>query len=150
MRLPFVAVLASAIFVAACASEADPPAGDKGDPTAASTNAPASPVTTAARPTNTAVAANNSTATSINVTSPVARGGNATARIGTAPNAKCTIAYTTPSGTRSEAAGLEAKTADTKGEVSWTWVIGPSTNPGNATIRVTCDGQSATATIVIS
>lgn len=90
------------------------------------------------------------TATSINLTKSVARGGNATARVGTAPNAKCTIAYTTPSGTRSEAAGLESKTADAKGEVSWTWVIGTATTPGEGTVGVVCDGQPVTAPITIT
>jgi hypothetical protein len=67
----------------------------------------------------------------------------------TQPGASCSIAYTTPAGTRSTAQGLNSKTADSNGMASWSWSIGPSTRPGSGTVVVTCDGQSASTAIQI-
>lgn len=135
--------LVASIF-AGCSGSSDgsatPTAG------AEATSAP----TEKAQPTATAKTGTSITATSIRVSNPVARNANATASVGTSPGASCTIVYTTPSGTPSNAAGLEAKTADAKGELSWTWTIGPSTNPGEASVKVTCNGHSATAKFTIT
>ncbi len=84
------------------------------------------------------------------ITSPVRPGQTATLRATTQPSASCSITYTTPAGTVSEAQGLVPKTADSSGNVSWSWVIGTRTGPGTGTVRVTCAGQTATAQIVIS
>jgi len=67
----------------------------------------------------------------------------------TQPNASCSLAYTTPAGTASTAQGLGAKAADGAGNVSWTWLISADTGPGNGTVRLTCAGQTVTATIQI-
>ena len=76
-------------------------------------------------------------------------GGSARVVAQTQPGASCSIAYTTPAGTRSTAQGLNSKTADSNGMASWTWSIGSSTRPGSGTVVVTCDGQSTTTTIQI-
>jgi competence protein ComEC len=75
----------------------------------------------------------------LSVTSPVAKGSNATLTAKTAPNASCTIAVHTKSGT-SEAAGLEPKSADGSGVVSWTWKVGARTTSGTWKIVVVCNG----------
>jgi hypothetical protein len=71
-----------------------------------------------------------------------APGGRAGVTAQTTPGASCSIGYTTPAGTASAAQGLTAETADATGTVSWTWVIGPSTRPGDGSVVVTCDGAS--------
>ncbi len=76
-------------------------------------------------------------------------GGTASATVQTSPNASCSITYVTPHGTVSRARGLYAKTAGTTGLVSWSWVIGTSTQPGTGTVTVTCNGVSANAPITI-
>jgi len=77
------------------------------------------------------------------------RNGTARATVQTTPGASCAIAYVTPAGTRSVAAGLVAKTADTAGQASWSWMIGVATTYGTGSVTVTCDGASATAPIVV-
>jgi micrococcal nuclease len=67
----------------------------------------------------------------------------------TSPSAQCSISYRTPAGTPSTAQGLIPKTADSTGQVSWSWVIGSSTRPGIGRVTVTCDGISASAPITI-
>jgi hypothetical protein len=76
-------------------------------------------------------------------------GGNASVTIHAEPGATCSIIYTTPAGTKSNASGLSSKTADAQGVVSWTWLIGPNTKPGTGTITVECNGKSASTDIVI-
>lgn len=70
-------------------------------------------------------------------------GGRASVTAQTTPGASCSIAYTTPAGTRSSAEGLGTKTADPAGNVSWTWVIGRSTRPGDGSVVVTCGAATA-------
>ena len=76
-------------------------------------------------------------------------GGSALVSVQTTPGASCSIAYRTPAGTKSTAAGLGAKTADSTGAVSWSWKIGSSTKPGTGTVTVTCGGASASSPITI-
>lgn len=78
------------------------------------------------------------------------RGGTASVSVKTVPNASCSISYITPHGTASEAQGLTTKTADASGYVYWAWKIGTNTNPGTGSVRVTCNGISASAAITIS
>jgi endonuclease YncB( thermonuclease family) len=78
-----------------------------------------------------------------------APGGTARVTVQTAPGASCTISYTTPAGTDSTAQGLTPKSADGSGRVSWSWTIGSNTRRGTGTVRVTCNGQSATSPITI-
>jgi hypothetical protein len=75
--------------------------------------------------------------------------GEASVTVKTAPNAACTVAYVTPSGTGSTARGLEPKRADGNGEASWTWTIGSSTRRGQGSVTVTCNGAKVTTRITI-
>jgi hypothetical protein len=77
------------------------------------------------------------------------RNGNASVTVQVAANAVCSISYTTPKGTKSEAMGLADKTASADGRVSWVWVIGPRTQAGTGSVTVTCNGQSASTDIII-
>jgi hypothetical protein len=81
----------------------------------------------------------------ISVTSPVAPGSNAMLTILTEPNAQCTITVNYKSGP-SSASGLGAKTADSQGNVSWTWNVGKSTTAGTWQIVVTATYQGNTVT----
>src|SRR5438552_1367136 len=59
----------------------------------------------------------------VSLTSPVSPGNDATITITTAPNAKCQITVLYKSGP-SKAQGLFPKSADSQGQVSWTWRVG--------------------------
>ncbi len=82
--------------------------------------------------------------TIVSLTSPVSPGADATLRAKTIPNATCSIEVYYKTGL-SEAAGLETKSADASGDVSWTWRVGSGTAPGDWRIVVTAtlDGQQA-------
>jgi endonuclease YncB( thermonuclease family) len=71
----------------------------------------------------------------ISCTSPVNTGSYATLTANTTPNAQCTITVYYKSGA-STASGLEPKTADLNGNVSWEWKIGSSTSPGEYKVVV--------------
>jgi hypothetical protein len=92
--------------------------------------------------------ANTSGVTFTSVTG-AAPGGVARAAVQTSPGASCSISYVTPHGTNSTAQGLYPKTADGAGQVSWSWNIGTSTQPGTGTVSVTCNGVSASESITI-
>jgi len=70
------------------------------------------------------------------VTSPVIAGQKATLTAQTAPGARCKISvyYTS---TRSAAEGLQEKTVEASGNVSWTWKIGTDMAAGSYRIEVT-------------
>jgi len=71
----------------------------------------------------------------LSVTSPVNSGANATLSAKTEPQAQCSIAVVYKSGP-STAEGLEDKTADTQGNVSWTWRVGAGTSPESYSITI--------------
>jgi micrococcal nuclease len=77
----------------------------------------------------------------VSLSSPIAKGANATLTAKTLPGASCTIAVYYKS--KSSAAGLTPKAADGNGDVSWTWKVGASTTPGTWRIVVTAarDGK---------
>lgn len=83
----------------------------------------------------------------VSVTSPVARGGQATLEARTAPGADCNIAVYYQTGP-STAQGLGPKPADAEGNVKWNWTVGANTAGGSYRIVVTAekDGGRATAT----
>jgi len=115
---------------------------------ATATNAPAA--------TNTAPAATApavSTQTGIVITLVAAYGaspgGVASVEAKVTPNAVCTLAYSTPSGTASEAEGLGQATADADGDVRWEWNISASTKTGSGQVVVTCGDASQTSNITI-
>lgn len=71
----------------------------------------------------------------VSVTSPVNRNENATLTIIGKPNTeyKISVYYST---TASTASGLENKTSDADGNVSWTWKVGGKTNAGEHRIVI--------------
>lgn len=73
----------------------------------------------------------------VTVTSPVAPGDTATATAAAAPGSSCTIEVTYKSGS-SEAQGLAPTTAGEDGAVSWTWIVGINTTPGDWVVAVNC------------
>ena len=86
----------------------------------------------------------------VSLTSPVSAGQNADIKVQTSPGASCSIVYTHPSGKTSTATGLDPKTADADGTVTWTWLISKQTQPlGNGKVLVTCGGKSAEAIIAV-
>ena len=80
--------------------------------------------------------------------SPVSRNQNATLTAKTSPNVPCSITVHTKSGT-SSAQGLNPKSADANGMVSWTWRIGPNTTLGTWRIDVTCNGVTKSTTYTV-
>jgi hypothetical protein len=83
------------------------------------------------------------------LTSPVARGGNASATIQTAAGAACSISYVTPSGNKSTAQGLVSENADGSGVCAWTWKISSTTKPGNGTVTITANGSTQSFPIAV-
>lgn len=84
------------------------------------------------------------------ITSPIERGNEATVKVKTVADAKCTITVTYSSG-KSQASGLERKTANAKGKVSWRWTVGGSTKPGKYPVDISCkkDGEEGAASTKI-
>ena len=72
----------------------------------------------------------------VSVSSPVRPGARATLTAQTTPGAQCSIAVQYKSGP-SSASGLEPKTADASGNISWTWTVGSTTTPGTWPITAT-------------
>jgi hypothetical protein len=70
-------------------------------------------------------------------TASVARNAKASVTIKTTPGAECGIDVQYKSGSPS-AAGLEPKTADAKGAVTWKWLVGRNASTGRAPIVITC------------
>jgi hypothetical protein len=172
-------VLAAALLLAACGAEEDGATPDANDePTATTPAATASndgfvaTVTAAAgldAPTSTVVSEPEPTASpadapgatetraepaseSIIIVEVVGApaGGEASLTVAVAPGTTCAIAYNTPSGTSSEAAGLSDATAGADGQITWRWSIGPATNPGEGRVTVTCGAEQVTTPITIS
>ncbi len=84
----------------------------------------------------------------ISVTSPVKAGSRATLVAETTPGALCSITVYYKSGP-SSASGLEAKTAESSGRVSWTWTVGSSTTPGTWRIVVATGSISTETTFIV-
>jgi hypothetical protein len=76
-------------------------------------------------------------------------GTTASVAVQASPGVQCSIAYTTPAGTRSTAQGLTPKLADSSGAVNWSWLIGGATRAGTGSVSVTCGGTTITSAIVI-
>jgi hypothetical protein len=84
----------------------------------------------------------------VSVTSPVSKGSYASLTAKTSPNASCSITVYYKSGP-SKASGLEPKTADANGMVSWTWKVGASTTSGAWRIVVNCNGVTKETTFTV-
>lgn len=106
-------------------------------PIAAPTPPPATPPPTGG-PTPTPQPETSYQITIISLTSPVQQNTVAKLDIKTAPEARCGIKVALPSGGQSSAKGLEPKTADSGGNISWSWRINWNTKPGTATIDISC------------
>lgn len=79
-----------------------------------------------------------------------ARHGTATTLIiKTLPNTGCLIEVDYKSGP-STAQGLGPKTSDAAGNVSWTWIVGSRTTPGQWPIYVTCGSASGQTFITVT
>ncbi len=75
--------------------------------------------------------------TLLSVSTPAPRGSEAFLRVQTLAGATCSIEVRYRSGL-SKARGLEPKTADARGLVSWQWQVGSATTRGRWPIVVTC------------
>ena len=67
----------------------------------------------------------------------VAQGGTATVTISTTKGSSCDIDVVYYSGS-SDAKGLETKTADSKGVVTWKWMVGRKTTKGKWPVTISC------------
>lgn len=79
----------------------------------------------------------------------VRAGSTADVVVSTEPRAECTITYVSPEGNEESVRGLEPKTASGVGRVNWGWKIDPETPAGEATVTVTCNGETAETTLTI-
>lgn len=81
----------------------------------------------------------------VSVTSPCENGSNATVAIIGKPNTeyKIGVFYSTKA---SEAQGLEKKTSDDSGNVSWTWKVGANTAAGEHEIKISGGGEEVKTT----
>lgn len=82
----------------------------------------------------------------ISLTSPVSPGSEATLAVQTDPMATCTPTVQYKSG-KSGAKGLSKKTANSQGEVRWTWKVGSNVTAGQwpVSVRCTLKGKEGTA-----
>ena len=62
----------------------------------------------------------------------------------------CSLYVVLPSGYSSESPGLGHSATNAEGNVTWTWKIGTSTDPGTATATVTCTAGRASRNFTIS
>jgi hypothetical protein len=70
-------------------------------------------------------------------TASVARGAKASVTIKTTAGAECGIDVRYKSGSSTDA-GLDPKTANSKGSITWKWVVGRNTSKGRVPIVITC------------
>ena len=84
----------------------------------------------------------------VDYTKTVSPGDQASIAVRTSSGAKCTISVLYESG-ESEAKGLDEKTADSSGDVTWAWSVGHNTNPQTALVTVTCESMSQTGVLMI-
>lgn len=84
----------------------------------------------------------------VNLTSPVAKGAQASITVRTSPGSSCSITVYYKSGA-SHAAGLEPETAGNDGLCSWTWKVGTNTTPGTWRIVVTTGATSLEYAFVV-
>lgn len=86
--------------------------------------------------------------TVVNWNSPVRRNATASLTVRGTPDTLYSIRVYYSSGA-SSAAGLEDKTSDAQGEVSWSWKIGNNTKPGEYRVVVSGSDESLTVYLVI-
>jgi micrococcal nuclease len=113
-------------------------------PGAAATSAPAT--ATPAAPTQPTAPSGGVTITRAPGT--VRRGATASVAAHTAPGAACTIIVRYKSGP-SKAQGLGPKSANARGDVTWSWKVGTNTTPGAWPVTITCGEESARTEVVV-
>jgi len=77
------------------------------------------------------------------LTKTVAPGGTASITVHTNAGAACGISVAYESG-ESTAEGLDAKTSNAKGDVTWRWLVGRKTNPQTIPVTVWCEKNGRT------
>ena len=127
------------------APETEPP---KPVTTALETEAP-KPTASAQKPAETQKPVKVDNITNINVTSPIAPNSIATLTAKVLPNTKYDIDVYYSSG-RSKAKGLEEKTSDANGNISWSWKVGQNTKSGEYRIVVYGAGETKEITFIVS
>lgn len=103
------------------------------------------------KPTTGKTTNNNSTTISTNVTTSqltVHRGEKATVLVKTRPHTQGTIEVDYSSGP-SHALGLEPKTSDINGNISWTWEVGTRTKAGTYKVIIRVNGQVIDKKLVV-
>jgi hypothetical protein len=117
--------------------------------TATTAKATTTTATTAKATTTTATTTKATTTTAayqlsvVSMTTPISPGEIATVKITGRPNTEYNISVYYSSG-KSSAQGLENKTSDGNGYVSWTWKVGSKTKSGNYHIDIKGDGKTLT------
>ena len=86
--------------------------------------------------------------TVVSLTNPVSKGAEASLTIKTSPGSLCSITVYYKSGP-SKASGLEPKTADASGLVSWQWSVGVRTTSGNWPIEIKCGNNSTETSFTV-
>ncbi|MGV3467319.1 MAG: DNA/RNA non-specific endonuclease [Heyndrickxia sp.] len=107
--------------------------------------------TTKEPPTTTKKSTSNSNSSSTTVSTSaltVNPGEDANVSVKTKPNVQGTIEVDYSSGA-SHAAGLEPKTSDSNGTISWTWEVGTRTKPGTYNVIINVNGQTITKHLVV-
>lgn len=84
------------------------------------------------------------------LTSPIARGQNATLEIETVAKSTCNLVYITPQGSTSGASGLGLTTADKSGVCLWSWQIAPTDKRGIGKLIISAGGVTRNQNIRIS
>jgi hypothetical protein len=78
----------------------------------------------------------------------VGRGSNASVTAKTSPNKPCSIYIAYDTGPPL-AAGLDDKTSNGSGLVSWTWTVGTHITPGTWPVYITCAGDTSTTYVTV-
>lgn len=97
------------------------------------------------------ISSNSTTTSNINLlslTTPVSRGSNATVSIKGLPNTTYDIDVIYSSGA-SKASGLEDKTSDSEGNVSWTFKVSSNVKPGTYDVKITDGKDSASYSLEV-
>lgn len=100
---------------------------------------------------NNSSSSNSTTTSNINLlslTTPVSRGSNATVSIKGLPNTTYDIDVIYSSGA-SKASGLEDKTSDSEGNVSWTFKVSSNVKPGTYDVKITDGKDSASYSLEV-
>ncbi len=127
------------------------PVIDKSATQAAATNATSTAVQIAQPAPPTTEPATPSQGTTVEITSPpgtVNAGSNASVSIHTSPNAACSIDVEYKNGP-SKAQGLDPKSADAKGNASWTWKVASTTTLGSWPVYITCNRVTVTTHVIV-